>query len=393
MNKQYRKVYLDHAATTPIRTEVLEEMMPYFQEFFANPMSVHHFGQQAAEAVDLARKRAARLLIGSTKDEIVFTSGATESNNLAISGICSANFEHGKHIITSRTEHHAVLEVCHYLEKLGYEVTYLPVDRYGLVNPDDIRKALKKDTILVSIMHANNEIGTIQPIEEISRVVKENSKAYFHTDAVQSVGYLDVDINKMGVDLLSISAHKFYGPKGVGALYVRKGTKISPFIRGGGQEGGIRPGTHNVPGIVGLGKAAELVIADKHKESPRVLSLRDKLRSGIEKGIDDVIYNGHPSQRLPNNGNFAFLGIDGEALLTAISEKGIYVSTGSACSSGDVKASHVLLGIGMKSEVARGSLRFSLGRMTDEEDIEYTLLVLEKEVRRLRDISPLRRRV
>ncbi len=393
MNKQHRKVYLDHAATTPTRTEVLKEMMPYFQEYFANPMSVHHFGQQAAEAVDLARKRASMLLAGSIKDEIFFTSGATESNNLAISGICFANYEHGKHIITSRTEHHAVLEVFHHLEKLGYEATYLPVDRFGLVNPDDVRKALRKDTILVSIMHANNEIGTIQPIEEISKVIKENSKAYFHTDAVQSVGYLNVDINEMGVDLLSISAHKFYGPKGVGALYVRKGTKINPFIRGGGQEKGIRPGTHNVPGIVGLGKAAELVAAEKHIESPRVMSLRDKLRSGIEKGIEDVIYNGHPLHRLPNNSNFAFLGIDGEALLTAISDKGIYVSTGSACSSGEVEASHVLLGIGMKPEFARGSLRFSLGRLTYDEDIEYTLLVLEKEVRRLRDISPLRRRV
>ncbi|MBT9144902.1 MAG: Cysteine desulfurase IscS [candidate division WS2 bacterium] len=393
MNNQYRKVYLDHAATTPVRTEVLEEMMPYFQEFFANPMSVHHFGQKSAEAVDLARGRATKLLAGSTTDEIIFTSGATESNNLAIYGICFANSDYGKHIITSRIEHHAVLEVCHHLEKLGYEVTYLPVDCCGLVNPDDVRKSLRKDTILVSVMHANNEIGSIQPIEEISRVVKENSKAYFHTDAVQSVGYLDVDINKMGVDLLSISAHKFYGPKGVGALYVRKGTKINPFIRGGGQEGGVRPGTHNVPGIVGLGKAAELVITDKLKESSRVLSLRDKLNSGIEKGIEDVIFNGHPLQRLPNNANFAFLGIDGEALLTAISEQGIYVSTGSACSSGEVEPSHVLLGIGIKPEFARGSLRFSLGRMTNEEDIEYTLLILEKEVRRLREISPLRRRV
>ena len=308
-----RRVYMDYAATTYVKQEVMEEMMPYFTEKYGNPSSVHSFGREARKAVDLARERTAKALNAST-DEIYFTGGGSESDNWAIKGAALANKQKGNHIITSSIEHHAVLYTCQYLEKMGFEVTYLPVDQYGLVNPEDVKKAITDKTILISIMFANNEIGTIQPVKEIGRIAREHG-VYFHTDAVQAVGHVPIDVKDMNIDLLSLSAHKFYGPKGVGALYVRKGVRIHPYLHGGAQERNRRAGTENLPGIVGLGKAIELAYENLEESNSKLAAMRDRLIAGIMEKIDHVRLNGHPVKRLPGNANLSFEFIEGEALL------------------------------------------------------------------------------
>ncbi|MDK2836891.1 MAG: cysteine desulfurase [Thermosediminibacterales bacterium] len=382
-----KKVYLDHAATTPVRKEVIEAMLPYYKENFGNPSSVYSYGREARKAIEDSREKVAEIL-GADPKEIYFTSGGTESDNWAIKGVAYANREKGNHIITSAIEHHAVLHTCEFLEKQGFKVTYLPVDKYGIVNVEDLKKAVTDKTILVSIMHANNEIGSIQPIEEIGEFLKDK-KIYFHTDAVQTVGKIPVNVDKLNVDLLSLSAHKIYGPKGVGALYIRKATKILPFIHGGAQEKKRRAGTENVAGIVGLGVAADLANKELEVQRKHLMTLRDKLITGIKEKIPYVIFNGHPEKRLPHNVNVCFEFIEGESLLLNLDLKGICASSGSACTSGSLNPSHVLLAIGLKHEVAHGSLRLTLGKDNTEEDINYVLEVLPGIVDKLRQMSPL----
>ncbi len=382
-----KRVYLDYAATTPVHPEVVQAMLPYYSDAFGNPSSLYSYGLEARQAVELARTRVAAA-IGAKTEEIVFTGGGSEADNLAIKGVAEANARKGNHIITSIIEHHAVLVTCKFLEKQGFRVTYLPVDKYGLVDPENVRKAVTDKTILISIMHANNEIGTIQPIGEIGKIARK-AKVYFHTDAVQTTGHIPVNVNELKVDMLSMSAHKFYGPKGVGVLYIRKGTKIVSLIHGGEQESGRRAGTENVPGIVGLGKAIELAGMEMTKETEHLTALRNKLIQGIPGKIDKVQLNGHPERRLPNNVNFSVDYIEGESTCLNLDLEGICISTGSACSSAEAKPSHVLLAIGLAPEQARSSLRFTLGRLTTEADIDRVLEVLPRSVARLRAISPL----
>jgi cysteine desulfurase len=382
-----KKIYLDYAATTPTHPDVVAAMKPYFNKHFGNPSSLHSFGQEGRIAVEEVRIRIADLL-GAKNDEIVFTSGGTEADNFALEGIAFANEHKGNHIITSSIEHHAVLECCRFLERHGFKVTYLPVDKFGLINPDDVRKTITDKTILVSIMHANNEIGTIEPISEIGKIVREKG-IYFHTDAVQSFGHIPVNVEQLNVDLLSISAHKVYGPKGIGALYIRKGTRIESFLHGGDQERKRRASTENVPGIVGFGKAVEIIEAEMEEEAKRVETLRNKLVDGVTAKIDNLVLNGHPEKRLPNNINFGIDFVEGEALLVSLNMKGIAVSTGSACSSASLTPSHVLSAIGLAPEKAHGSIRFSLGKWTTEKEIDYVLKTLPKVVSRLRSMSPL----
>jgi cysteine desulfurase len=382
-----KRVYLDYASTTPTHPEVIKAMVPFFSEVWGNPSSIHACGQEARSAVEEAREKVAAF-IGARADEIFFTSGGTESDNWALKGIAHANRSHGNHIITSTIEHHAIHEPCAFLKEQGFAVTEVPVDGYGMVDPDAVRKAITDKTILVSIMHANNEIGTIQPVEAISRIAK-NAGVYFHTDAVQTIGHIPVDVERLGVDMLSISAHKFYGPKGIGVLYIRRGTKISPFIHGGGQEKEFRSGTENVPAIVGLGKAVEIARQDMGKEAQRLSVLRDKLIKGILDKVEHTHLNGHPVQRLPNNVNISIEFVEGEAVCLNLDLAGICVATGSACSSTSMEASHVLLAMGLPPEIARASLRLSSGKWTTEEDVNYVLETLPKMVSRLRSISPL----
>lgn len=382
-----KRIYLDYAATTPVHPDVLRAMLPYFTRAFGNPSSIHACAQEAKKAV-VAARRSVAALIGADEAEIVFTSGGTESDNYALQGVCLANEDKGNHIIITAIEHHAVLETCQHLEKRGYSVTYLPVDRYGMVDPDDVKKAIKKNTILISVMHANNEIGTIQPLVAIGRITR-GAGIYFHTDAVQTVGHIPVDVNKLGVDLLSMSAHKLCGPKGVGALYIRKGARIAPFVHGGGQEGGRRAGTENVPGMVGFGKAAEIARWELKEEAGRLTALRDSFIKELRERIDDVHLNGHPVQRLPNNINISISFIEGEAMLLTLDLKGICASTGSACTSGNLEPSHVLMAAGCSHEQARGSLRFTLGKWTEEADLKKVLDVLPPIVKKLRAMSPL----
>lgn len=382
-----RKIYLDYAATTPLHPEVLKAMLPYLTEIYGNPSSVHSLGQEAKEALEQSRQKLANL-IGARNEEIVFTSGGTEADNLAIKGVAFANRQKGDHIITSRIEHHAVIETCRWLEKEGFSVTYLPVDAHGTVSPDDVRRALTSRTILISIMHANNEIGTIEPIAEISKIAHE-AEVYLHTDAVQTVGHIPVNVNELGVHLLSLSAHKFYGPKGVGALYVRKGTKIASVLHGGGQEKGYRSGTENIAGIVGLGKAAELAKQEMVEEMPRLTALRDYLIDGILNNISDVRLNGHPVERLPNNVHISVAYVEGEAMLLSLDLAGICVSTGSACSSVRLEPSHVLTALGLTPTQAHGSIRFTLGKWTTKADIDTVLHVFPQVVSKLRALSPL----
>jgi len=385
--KEMKPIYLDHAATTPTDPRVVEAMLPYFSKLYGNPSSLHSFGQDARRAVEEARDRIAAFL-GAKTEEIVFTSGGTESNNFVIRGVASAKKDKGNHIITSNIEHHAVLEPCHSLEKEGFEVARIKVDKDGLVDPDDVRREITDKTILISIMHANNEIGTVQPIEEIGKIAKERG-IYFHSDVVQTFGHLPVRVDQLNVDLLSASAHKLYGPKGVGFLYVRKGTRIKRFMEGGDQEKKRRASTHNVPGIVGFGKAVELAGGEMEAESRKLIVLRDKLIGGLLEKIGDAQLNGHPARRLPNNVNISISYVEGESLLLNLDMEGIACSTGSACTSSSLEPSHVLMAIGLPHEMAHGSLRFSLGRATTEEEIHDVLTVLPKIVKKLRSISPL----
>jgi len=380
-------IYLDYAATTPTHPEVVQAMLPYFTEVFGNPSSIYSCAQEARESMEEARAKIANL-IGAQKEEIVFTSGGTEADNFALKGVAFAKVDKGNHIITSSVEHHAVLETAKFLGRRGFSVTYLPVDEYGLVDPDDVKKAITNKTVLVSIMHANNEIGTIEPIAEISKIARE-AGIYFHTDAVQTVGHVPVDVNELGVDLLSMSAHKFYGPKGVGALYIRKGTRLIPFMHGGEQERGRRASTQNVSGIMGFAKATELAQQEMSQEAVQLTHFRDKLIKGFLELIDHIKLNGHPSRRLPNNINVSIEFVEGESMCLNLDLEGICASTGSACSSASLEPSHVLTAIGITPELAHGSLRFSLGKWTTEDDIDRVIDTLPQIVAKLRAISPL----
>jgi len=391
-----KRIYLDHNATTPVHPSVLKAMLPYLERDFGNPSSLHYFGRKVRASMDKAREKVASL-IGVKPEEIIFTSCGTESNNLALKGIVEANRKRGNHIITSSIEHPAVLNVCKYLSKQGCRITYLPVDRYGLIDPKNVKKAITKKTILVSIIHANNEMGTIQPLREIGRMIKKaNSKRlnriYFHSDTVQSVGKIEVNVNKLGVDLLSLSGHKLYGPKGIGALYIRKGTRISSLLQGGEHEYYLRAGTENVSGIIGLGKACEIASRGRIKEEKKLFKLSERLYQGIRGKIPDIRLNGHPAKRLPGTLNISFESVEGEALLLALDLEGIAVSTGSACASGSPEPSHVLLALGLSYEEAYTSLRFSLGRENTEEEIDYVLKILPGMVKRIRAISAVGRK-
>ncbi len=381
-----KRIYLDYAATTPTHPDVIEEMLPYFNDSFGNPSSVYSYGQEAKGAVEKARKQVATL-IGAQDEEIVFTSGGTEADNFALEGVALLNPERN-HIITSAIEHHAVIETCRFLERRGFRVTYLPVDNEGQVNPTDVKNTITDKTCLISIMHANNEIGTIQPIKELAAIAREEG-VYIHTDAVQAVGQIPIKVDELGVDLLSISAHKLYGPKGVGALYIRKGTKLVPFMHGGGQERDLRGSTENVPGIIGFGKATEIAREVMAGEMERQTKLRDYLIDSILEKIDGVLLNGHRTKRLPNNVNISIDYVEGESMLLNLDLENICASTGSACSSSSLEASHVLLALGLPHEQAHSSLRFTVGKWTTKEDIDRVLEILPTVVARLRAMSPL----
>lgn len=388
-----KNIYLDHCATTPPHPEVVEAMLPYLNENFGNPSSIYSFGRQAKTAIEEARKQVASL-IGADPSEILFTSGGTESDNLALRGIAYAKKRDGKHIITSLIEHSAVLTTCNYLESEGFiegknfRVTYLPVDKFGLVDPDQVKKAITGDTILISIMQANNEIGTIEPIKEIGEIAREKGIC-FHTDAVQAVGKIPVNVEDLKVDLLSLSGHKIYGPKGIGALYVKKGIKIVPLFYGGHQEQNLRAGTENVPAIVGLGMACEIASRNMEENAKHLTKLRNRLEAGIMQKINHVRINGHPIRRLPHILHLCFELIEGEAMLLNMDMKGIQVSTGSACTSGSFEPSYVLIAVGMDPRLAHGSLRLSLGKNNTEEDIDNTIEALAHVVEKLRSMSPL----
>ena len=383
-----RVIYLDHAATTPVRPEVLEAMLPFFTEKFGNPATLYAAGSAAKDAMETAREQVATL-IGAKPQEIYFTSGGTESDNWAIRGVVQALRKKGRHVVSSQIEHHAVLETCNYLEKdEGCEVTAVSVDADGLVSPDEVAAAIRDDTVLVTIMHANNEVGVIEPVEEIGRIARERG-VQFHTDAVQTVGKMPVDVDAIGCNLLSISGHKLYGPKGVGALYVRNGTRIARFMHGGEQERRKRSGTSNVPGIVGLGVAAELARIELEAERTRLTTLRDRLIDGIFKAIPDCTLSGPRHKRLPHNAHFCFKGIEGEGMILRLDHHGICAATGSACTSSTLEPSHVLLAMGRPHEIAHGSLRMTLGLSTTDADIDKVLDVLPKVIEQLRAMSPL----
>jgi len=379
-------IYFDNNATTPTDERVVEAMLPYFCKKYGNPSSIYKLANESDMAKEEARDKVAKLL-NAKPYEIVFTGCGTESDNFAIKGTAFANRKKGNHIITSSIEHHAVLNACKWLEKQGLEVTYIGVDKYGVVNLDELREAITDKTILISIMHANNEVGTIEPIKEIADIAKDNG-IYFHIDAVQTAGKLPIDVNDLSVDLLSMSGHKFYGPKGVGALYIRKGTKIDSLLHGGHHERNRRAGTENVPGIVGLGKASEIAMEEFEEEERRIKKLRDKLEKGLMEKIDDVIINGHPERRLPGTLNICIKYVEGESILLQLDHNGIAASSGSACTSGSFEPSHVLTSMGIPPEVAHGSLRFSVGRSNTEKDIDKVIEVLPPIVEKLREMSP-----
>ena len=395
-----KRIYLDHNATTPVHPEVKEAMLPYFDEFFGNASSVHSYGREAREAIDTAREHVAELIGASSPTEIVFTSGGTEADNHTIKGTAYSKMggkgsdfsrnsaPRNNHIIISPIEHHAVENSCEYLEKKGFEVTRLKVDEHGVIDLQNLEDSIKDTTILISVMHANNEVGTIQPLAEVGKIAKERG-IILHTDAVQSVGKIPVNVNELGVDLLSLSGHKIYGPKGIGVLYIRRGTRIDSLLHGGHHERNRRAGTENVPGIVGLGKATEIAKKEMESEREHLWTLTEKLSSGIQEKIEFVRQNGHPEQRLPNTLNFSFQFIEGEGLILSLDMHGISVSTGSACTSGSLEPSHVLTMMGLSAEIAHGSVRFSLGRDNTEEEIDYVLEVLPNVVNRLRAMSPL----
>lgn len=380
-------IYMDHSATSPVDTQVFEAMKPYFVEKFGNASTLYSLGRDARKAMESARAHVASL-IGAKADEIIFTSGGTESDNIAIKGTAYRLKDKGNHIITSAIEHPAVEETCKYLEKIGFEVTYLPVYEEGIVRISDLEDAITDKTILITIMHANNEIGTIQPIAEIGKIAREK-KIYFHTDAVQTVGKIPVNVEELNVDMLSLSAHKVYGPKGIGALYVKKGVRLEPIVHGGGHEKGLRPGTENVSGIVGLGKACELAEKNLTDNAKYITNLRDKLIKGVLDSVEQSYLNGHPTKRLPNNVNFRFASIEGESLVLHLDSKGVAASTGSACSSKKLEPSHVLTAIGLKEVDAHGSLRLTLGKESTEEDIEHVIKSIQEVVETLRKLSPL----
>lgn len=380
-------IYMDHSATSPVDPEVFEAMKPYFTDSFGNASTLYSLGREGKKAMESAREEVASI-IGAEPKEIIFTSGGTESDNIAILGAAYKLKKKGNHIITSDIEHPAVDETCRYLEKNGFTVTYLPVYEDGIVKVKDLEDAITDKTILITIMHANNEIGTIQPITEIGRIAHENN-IYFHTDAVQTVGKIPVNVKELNVDMLSLSAHKLYGPKGIGALYLRQGVRIEPIMHGGGHEKGIRPGTENVPGIVGLGKACSIAKENLQMDAQKLTSLREMLIDNVLAENEDSYLNGHRTKRLPNNANFRFTGIEGESLILHLDAKGIATSTGSACSSIKLEPSHVLMAIGLKEVEAHGSLRISLGHENTEEDIKYTITAIKEVVEKLRKMSPL----
>ena len=382
-----RKVYLDHAAATPLLPEVREAMLPYLGEAFGNPSSLHDWGNGPQEAVEVARAQVARL-IGANVEEVIFTGSGTESNNFAIKGLALAQQNKGKHVVVSAIEHFSVLHSARTLEKWGFELSLVPVDKYGVVDPEDVRKSLKKDTVLVSIMHANSEVGTIEPIREIADITRERN-IIFHTDAIATAGTVPVDVKELGVDALSLAGNQFYGPKGVGALWVRKGVRVIPLLDGGVQEGGRRAGTENIPAIVGLGKAAELAKANMTARMEHLSQLRDRLLMELPAKIDHVVVTGHPQHRLPGNASFCVEFIEGEAMLMLLNSQGVAVSSGSACTSRALKASHVLIAMGLPHTLAQGSLLFSFGIDNTSEDIDYVLQVLPPIVDRLRQMSPL----
>lgn len=378
-------IYFDHAATTPLDHRVLEAMLPFLGEVYGNPSSIYRIARDARRAVDEARDSVASVL-GARSAEVIFTGSGSESDNLALKGVAFARFRDRGHVITSQIEHHAVLHTAEFLEKLGFRVTCLPVDQHGLVDPDDVGRAIQDDTILVSIMYANNEIGTIQPIEEISRITKKRGVP-FHVDAVQAAGSLDLSVDRLGVDLLSLSGHKFYGPKGTGVLYVRRGTVCWPLIHGGGQERGRRAGTENVAGIVGFATALRLAFDERDSRDRRIAALRDRLIAGVLQTIPGAQLNGHPTRRLPNNASFCFEGVSGESLLLALDQQGIMASTGSACTSGSLEPSHVLLALGRPAALAAGSLRITLGKDNTDDEVERFLGLLPGLIDRLRSIE------
>ncbi len=382
-----RRVYLDNAATTPLLPEVREAMLPYLGEAFGNPSSLHDWGEPAREAMETARAQVAQL-IGANAEEIIFTGSGTESNNFAIKGLALAQQSKGKHVVVSAIEHFSVLHSARTLEKWGFELTLVPVDKYGVVDPEEVRKSLREDTVLVSVMHANGEVGTIEPIKEIAQITRE-SNVVFHTDAVATAGTIPVDVDELGVDALSLAGNQFYGPKGVGALWVRKGVRIMPFLDGGVQEGGRRAGTENVPAIAGLGKAAELAKASMTSRTKHLTQLRDRLLTGLPGKIDHVVVTGHPQNRLPGHASFCVEFIEGESMLMLLDSQGVAVSSGSACTSRALKASHVLIAMGLSHAVAQGSILFTLGLDNTPEDIDYVLEVLPPIADRLRQMSPL----
>ncbi len=384
-------IYMDNAATTEMRDEVLEVMLPFLKENYGNPSSTYSLGVKSKTAIEEAREAIAAR-INAKPREIYFTSGGSEADNWAIKGVAYANKDKGRHIITSKVEHHAVLHTCEYLEKQGFDVTYLDVDKYGMVDPEDLRAAIRPDTILITIMYANNEVGTIMPIEEIAAIAKEN-KIYFHTDAVQAIGSIDIDVEALNIDMLSMSAHKFHGPKGIGVLYIRTATKIDPLIIGGGQERSRRAGTENIASIVGMAKALEIAYANKDARNEKLVQLRDMFIDKILKNIKYTRLNGHPSKRLPGNVNVSIEFIEGESMLLSLDMMGVAASSGSACTSGSLDPSHVLLAMGLAHEIAHGSLRLSISEETTEEDIDYVVESLIKIVDRLRMMSPLYEKV
>ncbi|MCL7395559.1 MAG: cysteine desulfurase NifS [Thaumarchaeota archaeon] len=384
----YKKIYMDNVAGKPVDPRVIDAMMPFIKEFYGNPSSVHSFGYESKKALEEARAKIAKLINAEKAESIIFTSGATESNNMAIKGVAYRNMDKGKHIITSSIEHMSIINPCKYLKTKGFDVTFLPVDKYGLVDLDSLERELREDTILVSIQYANSEIGTIQPIREISQIVHRKN-AYLHVDATAANGQIPIDVQKDGIDLLTLSSNDMYGPKGVGALYIRSGVRIEPIIHGGGQERGLRSGTENVPGIVGFGKAAEIAVNEMRVESERLSRLRDKLIKGLLESIPYAFLNGHPTNRLPDNAAVRFSFIEGESILLSLDMMGVAASSGSACTAKTLEPSHVLLAIGLKHEEAHGSVLFTLGRQNTEDDVDYIIQIMPDIVKRLRMFSPL----
>jgi cysteine desulfurase len=384
----YKKIYMDNVAGKPVDPRVIDAMMPFIKEFYGNPSSVHSFGYESKKALEEARAKIAKLINAEKAESIIFTSGATESNNMAIKGVAYRNMDKGKHIITSSIEHMSIINPCKYLKTKGFDVTFLPVDKYGLVDLDSLERELREDTILVSIQYANSEIGTIQPIREISQIVHRKN-AYLHVDATAANGQIPIDVQKDGIDLLTLSSNDMYGPKGVGALYIRSGVRIEPIIHGGGQERGLRSGTENVPGIVGFGKAAEIAVNEMRVESERLSRLRDKLIKGLLESIPYAFLNGHPTNRLPDNAAVRFSFIEGESILLSLDMMGVAASSGSACTAKTLEPSHVLLAIGLKHEEAHGSVLFTLGRQNTEDDVDYVIQIMPDIVKRLRMFSPL----